>query len=79
MTIVIAGGGNIGLYVARKLEERDAGMRVRLIEASRERAETLLPEVPVLEVPADDEHAVGHGRGGYRAGGCRPPRSRGQR
>jgi trk system potassium uptake protein TrkA len=38
--VLIAGAGNIGLYVARKLEERDAGTRVRIIEASRERAES---------------------------------------
>ena len=39
--VVIAGGGNIGLYVARKLEERDAKVRVRIIEKSRERAEQI--------------------------------------
>ena len=36
--IVIAGGGNIGLYVARQLEEREPNIRVKVIEASRERA-----------------------------------------
>jgi trk system potassium uptake protein TrkA len=39
--VLIAGGGNIGLYVARKLEERNQGTRVRIIEASRERAEAV--------------------------------------
>jgi trk system potassium uptake protein len=39
--VLIAGGGNIGLYVARKLEERDMGTRVRLIDSSRERAESV--------------------------------------
>lgn len=37
--VVVAGGGNIGLYVARKLEERDSATRIRVIEAGRERAE----------------------------------------
>lgn len=37
--VLIAGGGNIGLYVARKLEERDRNTRIRMIEMSRERAE----------------------------------------
>ncbi|EEE47681.2 Trk system potassium transporter TrkA [Roseibium alexandrii] len=36
--VVIAGGGNIGLYVARALEQRQAGTKIKLIEASRERA-----------------------------------------
>nr|WP_295468501.1 Trk system potassium transporter TrkA [Mesorhizobium sp.] len=36
--IVIAGGGNIGLYVARALEQRQIRTRVKLIENTRERA-----------------------------------------
>ncbi|MEO1718824.1 MAG: Trk system potassium transporter TrkA [Pseudomonadota bacterium] len=44
--IIIAGGGNIGVYVARALERSDRNVRVKLIEANRERAvataETLL-------------------------------------
>lgn len=36
--VVIAGGGNIGLYVARKLEETQPNVRVKLIELSRARA-----------------------------------------
>lgn len=36
--IVIAGGGNIGLYVARAMEEREANVRVKIIESRRERA-----------------------------------------
>jgi trk system potassium uptake protein TrkA len=36
--IVIAGGGNIGLYVARHLEERHAGAKVKMIEYNRDRA-----------------------------------------
>lgn len=36
--VIIIGGGNIGLYVARGLE-RDGNMKIRLIERDRERAE----------------------------------------
>jgi len=36
--IVIAGGGNIGTYLAKKIEEQMPSARVRVIEASRERA-----------------------------------------
>jgi trk system potassium uptake protein len=36
--IVIAGGGNIGLYVARTLEARQSSTRVKIIEHTRERA-----------------------------------------
>ncbi len=36
--IVIAGGGNIGLYIARQLEEAEPNIRVKLIEVSRTRA-----------------------------------------
>ena len=36
--IVIAGAGNIGLYIARAIEKRQANTRVKLIEASREQA-----------------------------------------
>ena len=36
--VVIAGGGNIGLYVARTLEERNARTRAKVIESSEERA-----------------------------------------
>ncbi len=36
--IVIAGGGNIGLFVARALEQRQSRARVKLIENTRERA-----------------------------------------
>jgi glycine/D-amino acid oxidase-like deaminating enzyme len=36
--IVIAGGGNIGLYVARTLEQRQSRTRVKIIESNRERA-----------------------------------------
>ncbi|MDA8869810.1 Trk system potassium transporter TrkA [Rhizobiaceae bacterium] len=36
--IVIVGGGNIGLYVASELEKRQKNARVKIVEASRERA-----------------------------------------
>lgn len=36
--IVVAGGGNIGLYVARTLEQRQSRTRVKIIESNRERA-----------------------------------------
>ncbi|MBF9042128.1 Trk system potassium transporter TrkA [Rhodobacterales bacterium HKCCE4037] len=37
--IVIVGGGNVGLTVAKKLEQWETRMRVRVIEANRSRAE----------------------------------------
>lgn len=36
--IVIAGGGNIGLFVARTIEQRQSRTRVKIIEANRDRA-----------------------------------------
>lgn len=36
--IVIAGGGNIGFYLARTIEARDPKIRVRIIESDRDRA-----------------------------------------
>ncbi len=36
--VVVAGGGNIGVYVARALEERQRGAKIKLIEESRDRA-----------------------------------------
>jgi len=36
--VVIAGGGNIGFYVAQALEARSARVRIKIVEASRERA-----------------------------------------
>ena len=41
MRIVIAGGGNIGLYVAKSLEARQSGAKVKIIEDTRERAVTI--------------------------------------
>ncbi len=39
--VLVAGGGNIGVYVAQSLEARDANMQVRVIEAKRQRAEEI--------------------------------------
>lgn len=36
--IIIAGGGNIGLFVARAIEERESNVRVKMIEQRRDRA-----------------------------------------
>lgn len=43
--IVIAGGGNIGLYVARTLEQRQSRTRVKIIESNRERAVSAADEL----------------------------------
>lgn len=43
--VVIAGGGNIGLYVAKALEQRHTNTRIKLIEASRERAVAVADEL----------------------------------
>lgn len=37
--VVIAGGGNVGFAVARKLEEQKTGVKAKMIELNRERAE----------------------------------------
>ncbi|MEI8143907.1 MAG: Trk system potassium transporter TrkA [Alphaproteobacteria bacterium] len=37
--VIIAGGGNIGLYVARQIEARNPKARLRVIESARDRAE----------------------------------------
>jgi trk system potassium uptake protein TrkA len=43
--VVIAGGGNIGLYVARALEQRQSNTKIKMIEASRERAVKIADEL----------------------------------
>ncbi|HHN66456.1 MAG TPA: Trk system potassium transporter TrkA [Thermopetrobacter sp.] len=44
--IVIGGGGNIGLCVARRLEEQKRDSNVRLIESARRRAEEIAERLP---------------------------------
>lgn len=43
--IVIAGGGNIGNYVAKKLEERQSRTKVKIIESDRKRAIKIADEL----------------------------------
>ncbi|HEV7416072.1 Trk system potassium transporter TrkA [Tianweitania sediminis] len=43
--IVIAGGGNIGLYVAQTLEKAQSRTRVKIIESGRERANAIADEL----------------------------------
>ena len=43
--IIIAGGGNIGLYVAKKMEERQPHTRLKIIEHNRERAAFVADEL----------------------------------
>ena len=59
--IILAGGGNIGLTVARALEERGSAVRVKIIEASRERAIGIADELKktvVLHGDALDQDVV---------------------
>lgn len=43
--VVIAGGGNIGLYVARSLEARGSRAKIKIIEASRDRAVSIADQL----------------------------------
>lgn len=43
--IVIAGGGNIGLYVARAIEAEHPSIRVKIVEHDRDRAVTIAEEL----------------------------------
>lgn len=43
--VVIAGGGNIGLYVAQALEARQSRTKVKIIEQNRERAVAIADEL----------------------------------
>ena len=55
--VLIGGGGTIGKYVARKLEERDPSIKVTIIESNIQRAEevaNLLTNVVVLRGSALD-------------------------
>ena len=59
--IVIAGGGNVGLYVAEQLEARGARANVKMIEANRNRAELIadrLRRAIVLHGSALDEQVL---------------------
>ncbi|WP_417683810.1 Trk system potassium transporter TrkA [Roseibium sp.] len=59
--VVIAGGGNIGLYVARALEKRQSNTRIKLIEASRDRAVSIADELKrcvILHGSALDQHIL---------------------
>jgi trk system potassium uptake protein TrkA len=39
--LIIAGGGNVGFAVAQKLEAADAGTKIKIIEANKDRAEMI--------------------------------------
>ncbi|MEM7635734.1 MAG: Trk system potassium transporter TrkA [Pseudomonadota bacterium] len=59
--VLIGGGGTIGMYVARKLEERDSTIKVTIIEANLERAEDVanrLTNVVVLSGSALDANLL---------------------
>ena len=59
--VVIAGGGNIGLYLARQLEDTQPNVRVKLIEANRARAVEIaarLSRTVVLHGSALDENVL---------------------
>lgn len=59
--VVIAGGGNIGLYVAKKLEDPDKRTRLKLIENDRSRAVHIAEELKrtvVLHGSALDEEVL---------------------
>ncbi len=43
--VIIAGGGNIGLYVAKRLESLDRGVKVKIIENNAKRAEFIADEL----------------------------------
>ena len=59
--VIIAGGGNIGLFVARELEARGSRARAKIIEASRSRAIAIaddLSRTVVLHGSALDEEIL---------------------
>ena len=43
--IIIVGGGNIGLYVAKELERRGSSLKVKLIEQNKARAEVVADQL----------------------------------
>ena len=60
--IVVAGGGNIGLYVARNLELRDGRAKIKVIEPNHDRAVEIaeaLDRTVVLNGSALDEAILG--------------------
>lgn len=59
--VIIAGGGNIGFYVAQELEKREPQTRVKIIEASRPRAleiADLLHRAVILNGSALDQNIL---------------------
>ncbi len=59
--VLIGGGGNIGLYVAQKLEERDSKIKVRIVEDDEARAEEIseiLKRTVVLNGSVLDEETM---------------------
>ena len=59
--VLIAGGGNIGLYVAKKLEEISSQTRLKIVEANRRRAVHVAEELKrtvVLNGSALDEEIL---------------------
>ncbi len=59
--VIVAGGGNIGLYVSEKLEELETGPRLKLIENDRTRATIIaeqLKRTVVLNGSALDEELL---------------------
>ena len=43
--IVIVGGGNIGFYVARQMEKRSLGAKIRIVEANHDRAVSIADDL----------------------------------
>jgi len=59
--VIIAGGGNVGLYVANRLEELQSSTRLKLIESNRERAVEIaeqLSQTVVLHGSTLDEEVL---------------------
>ena len=52
--IIIVGGGNIGTFVAKDLEDSDEGYSVRIIEQSKARARRVAEELPTTNVILGD-------------------------